>query len=439
MALRHRRRAFVNQAQGLDRPANAFLYMGLFDIFKRKKSPEDRLKNMPEAMRKAYIAMFPKGVADHDRQLDELCKHFGNKYERQVLDSNLIFILTGYLITGDSKTKDNTISKVLTRPNNKLTKADADYIYNFALQNHPKLAQLLIAQEAMDILSSDGCTTDTIPGGIGRFGYSHDNPIPTNGVNGSYDYLEHLRDSKGNKIAYKRLGSTFSNVSDNPVDVYVITSPIITFPIKLCISAYQKRNSTLSPSDFVLVDDNDIVISNGGTQYGIGQRCVPNRPPDPKLVAINYFGIIDSKELSKFPLEIQEAENLNRRGFIKSNNGETEEAIKLLKEAVAKGSANAINSLFAVLHSADRFQEAHKFLIECAESGHWSAALFYNLAVIAGGYDSRYPAKFNYEKVMYFLRRCIEQLDDGMEEYRSRIQDTAQKLLDTLFDEYELP
>lgn len=412
--------------------------MGLFDFFKKKKQ-DNFLSNMPPAMRQAFAVLFPNGVADHNRQLDELCNHFGNKYKREDIDSNLIFILTGYLITGDSKTKEGCIDKVMNRKVNTMSKVDVDYLYTFALTNHPKLAPILALTSLMDEMSDEGCDSDTIPGGQGMFGYSPDNPIPTHGVTGSYEYLDHLRDSKGNKIAYKRLGSTFSNVSDNPVDVYVITSPIITSPIKLCISAYQKRNSTLSPSDFVLVDDNDIVISNGGTQYGIGQRCVPNRPPDPKLVAINYFGIIDSKELSKFPLEIQEAENLNRRGFIKSNNGETEEAIKLLKEAVAKGSANAINSLFAVLHSADRFQEAHRFLIECAESGHWSAALFYNLAVIAGGYDSRYPAKFNYEKVMYFLRRCIEQLDDGMEEYRSRIQDTAQKLLDTLFDEYELP
>ena len=73
--------------------------MGFFDFFKKKKA-DSYLDNMPPAMRQAFAVLFPKGVADHDRQLDELCKHFGNKYDRQNIDSNLIYILTGYLITG---------------------------------------------------------------------------------------------------------------------------------------------------------------------------------------------------------------------------------------------------------------------------------------------------------------------------------------------------
>ena len=96
--------------------------MGLFDFFKKKKQ-DNFLANLPPAMRQAFAVLFPNGNADHDRQLDELCKHFGNKYDRQNIDSNLIYILTGYLITGDAKTKDNSINKVLRRPNNTMSKA----------------------------------------------------------------------------------------------------------------------------------------------------------------------------------------------------------------------------------------------------------------------------------------------------------------------------
>ena len=116
--------------------------MGLFDFFKKKKQ-DNFLANMPPAMRQAFAVLFPNGVADHDRQLDELCKHFGNKYKREDVDSNLIFILTGYLITGDAKTKDNSINKVLSRPNNTMSKADVEYLYNFALRIHSQIPHIL--------------------------------------------------------------------------------------------------------------------------------------------------------------------------------------------------------------------------------------------------------------------------------------------------------
>lgn len=412
--------------------------MGLFDLFKKKKQ-DNFLVNMPPAMRQAFAVLFPNGVADHDRQLDELCKHFSNKYKREDVDSNLIFILTGYLITGDTKTKESCIDKVMNRKVNTMSKADVDYLYTYALTNHSKLAPLLALSSLMDDMSKDGCETDTFPGGMGRFGYSSDNPIPTKGVTGSYDYLDHLRDSKGNKITYKRLGTTFSSVSDNPVDVYEITSPIISSPVKLWISAYQRKNSLLSPSEFVLVDNNNIVISNGGTHFGVGQKCSPDETPKPKLVAINYFGVIDNSTLPQYPPEIVEAENLNRRGFIASNNDDTEQAITLLKEAIAKGSVNAINSLFAVLHCAERYQEAHDSLRDALQNHHKSAALYYNLAVIYFGYDACYPVKPNYDVAVSCLKQAIVLPNDGMEEYRSKIQVKAQAFLDYYYKDTELP
>lgn len=405
--------------------------MGLFDIFKRKKSPEDRLKNMPEAMQKAYLAMFPKGVADHDRQLDELCKHYGNKYNSQEIDSNLIFILTGYIVTGDSKTREGAIAKVLNRQNNRMTKTDVDYLYTFALSQHPKLSQLLEVEKIMDTMSSDGCDTDTIPGGSGPFGVSPDNPIPTKGVAGSYDYLAHLRDSAGNKITYQRIGTTASSISEYPIDAYKLSAKSTFGTDVIYISAYHKRTSRLSPSGYVLVDNNDNVISNGGTRFGIGQKCLPNQEPKPQLTAINYFGVLDASELKQQPPYIVEAENLNRRGFIASNNGNKEEAIKLLKEAIAKGSKNAVNSLFAVYHSADMYKEAYEFLCDCITNKYFTAASLYNLAIIVCKFDSRYQfGNANYSLALSALKKAMSLPDDGLESNRKKIQANAQKLYD---------
>ena len=166
--------------------------MGLFDFFKKKSNnPYD---NLPPAFQKAFAVLFPNGVDDHQRQLKELATYYCSKYEQQEIDSNLIFILSGYLITCDTKTREAAISKVLARPNNRIIKSEVEYLYDYALDNHPKLKGLVVAKEIMDTLSSDGCSTDTIPGGIGVFGYSSDNPIPTEGVIGIYDYLSRLYD-----------------------------------------------------------------------------------------------------------------------------------------------------------------------------------------------------------------------------------------------------
>jgi tetratricopeptide (TPR) repeat protein len=409
--------------------------MSILDFFRKEK---DLLADLPPAMRQAYNILFPKGVADHDRQLTELCKHYGTRYKREDINSNLIYILTGFLITGNTKTKESAVEVVLSRNTHKMDKQDVEYLYTFALSNHPKLAPLLTIQSVMDNLSHEGCETDTMPGGIGLFGYSQDNPIPTKGVAGSYEYLDHLRDCNGNKISYKRLGTTGSNVSDSPIDVYEITSPTISQPINLFVSAYQKRNSQLSPSDFILVDGNNIVISSGGTSFGIGQRCVPNTKPNPQLTAINYFGLISPSDYNNYPQNIVDAEKLNRQGFIKSNDGDTNGAIMILKEAVEKGSVNAINSLFAVLHCAERYQEAHDSLKNALQHEHRSAALYYNIAVIYSGYDTRYPVKPNYSVVVSCLKKAIALPDDGLEEYRSKIQEKAKAFLDDYNKDTEL-
>lgn len=405
--------------------------MGLFDFFKKKKK-QDFLANMPPVMRQAFAVLFPNGEDDFNRQLDDLCSHYGNKYKREDISSNLIFILTGYLITGDSKTKESVIDKVLARKVNTMSKSEVDYLYNYALSNHPKLAMLLTASSMMDALSSDGCDSDTIPGGHGILGYSSENPIPTHGVVGIYEYLDHLRDSAGNKISYTRMGTVDSPISEHPVDVYNVTSLVLQQPITLYISAYHKRNSQLSPSNLILIDSNNVVISSGGTKFGIGQYCSLNETPKPQLATIQYFGVISKDVLATLPMKIQEAEELNRRGFIAFNNGDTETAIRLLKEAVSKGSINAINSLFAVLHSADRNEEAFDTLKNSLRENHVSAALYFNFAVINAGYYAQYPVTPNIPLAKTCLKRAMTLPDDGKEEYQAKIQSRAKEFLDRL-------
>ena len=139
------------------------------------------------------------------------------------------------------------------------------------------------------------------------------------------------------------------------------------------------------------------------------------------------------------PSDVAEAEELNRRGFIASNNGKPEEAIKLLKEAIDKGSKNAVNSLFAVYHCTDRYKEGYQLLLDCYNNNRATAASLYNLAVISCGFAKE---EFSFAERNFFtasqaLYKAIELPDDGLEEYRPRLQKQAKTFLDYVLDSIE--
>lgn len=366
--------------------------MGLFDFFKKKKN-DNPYKDLPPAFQKAFAVLFPNGADDHEQQLNELYAHYRSKYERQEIDSNLIFILTGYLITGDTKTKEVAVSNVLARPKNRMTKSEVEYLLDYALNNHPKLKGLIVAEEMMDMLSTDGCTTDTIPGGVGMFGYSAHNPIPTEGVIGIYDYLSRLYDGEGVAVSYERTGTVDTSISEHPIDVYQVCSAAGVST--LYFSAYHKRTSQLSPSGYVLVDANNVILSNGGTKFSIGHKLSQETLDLPKLIGINSFACFSDKELFGKDERFIEAERINKRAIVLSNNGNFNNALELLDKAISMGSLNAVNNKFADLHTSERYKDGYEFLISTIDTEMETIKGLYNLAVLYynGENDTNYNLK----------------------------------------------
>ncbi len=105
------------------------------------------------------------------------------------------------------------------------------------------------------LMCDDGVDADQLPNGYGEFGLSLTNPIPCQSILGGRLYLDRLRTVDGAKIMYQRTGLFFTEVTKHPVDGYEVSKhngkPLAT----LYISAYQKRNSTIAPINFVLVDN----------------------------------------------------------------------------------------------------------------------------------------------------------------------------------------
>ena len=187
--------------------------MGLFDFFNKIKN---RHKQMTPAFQEAFNVLFPNGNSDYKRQMNDLCTHFDSKYNADDINVNVIFILTGYLITGNTKTREHSISSVIARVENKMTRNDVEYLHDYVLANHPKLSSLLLIEKMSDALCEDGSDADIVLGGNGEFGFSPNNPIPTKGVIGIYDYLSRLYDKDYNKVSYTRIRSLSNNFRDYP-------------------------------------------------------------------------------------------------------------------------------------------------------------------------------------------------------------------------------
>lgn len=110
----------------------------------------------------------------------------------------------------------------------------------------------LMAQHQVES-RKDGVETDDIPKGYGPFGLSKTNPIPTNSVSGSDDYLSRLRTKDGHPVESSRLGSTSApDVTSGMIDIYAISRQGVNLgTVFLC--PYHKKISTKAPEGFVLV------------------------------------------------------------------------------------------------------------------------------------------------------------------------------------------
>ena len=231
--------------------------MGLFDFLKRKRTDK---KNMPSVFQEAFSILFPNGKRDYNRQLNDLCMHYDSKYDMDDINVNVIFILTGYLITGNIKNRENSISSVLARVENKMTRNDVEYLHDYVLENHPKLSSLLLIEKMSDALCKDGSDTNILTGGSGEFGFSPNNPIPTKGVLGIYDYLSRLYDKDNNKVSYTRVRSLSNNFLKHSVDEFQISSAKGTDT--LYFYAYHKITSNLCPFGYILIDTNNVASNN---------------------------------------------------------------------------------------------------------------------------------------------------------------------------------
>lgn len=125
--------------------------------------------------------------------------------------------------------------------------------YDVLVEN-PLFRQQKQLYEAFNkVAEATGCDADELPNGYGEFGLTATNPIPTNTIMGSQLYLSQLCTADGIRVANRRRGSTNSEVSKTPIDVYELFARDANVFVTIYISPYHKRNSKKAPRGFRLL------------------------------------------------------------------------------------------------------------------------------------------------------------------------------------------
>lgn len=113
-----------------------------------------------------------------------------------------------------------------------------------------ELAMLLLEQIKNNPQASN---QDEISEGTGSFGLEASNPIPIFGVPMNEEYLSRVRAQSGEKIRWRRIGSTSAPNIFNPVDCYEIFNQAGDTIANLYLSPYHLKTSEKAPKGFKLL------------------------------------------------------------------------------------------------------------------------------------------------------------------------------------------
>ncbi len=233
--------------------------MALFGLFKSKQE-----KDFEAALEGINQMIFPFGESDisRDRQRIDILTN------GKIPDSDLKGFVVGcktLVAISTSYDDEDFIRSNIARSKNRINEIEARDVYVYLAGE--SMARTNIARMVKDqgkALTSDlidycdqlgkiwenGTTQDKIVNGIGEFGFSANNPIPTVCVKGSDVYLSRLR-LNGRAVENKRLGSTKSDITEGNVDIYAISQNGLEVA-KIYICPYHRKDSKTAPKGLTL-------------------------------------------------------------------------------------------------------------------------------------------------------------------------------------------
>ena len=229
-------------------------FLGLF------KSKEE--KALEAGLKSINAMIFPMGESDVSRD----CQRVDVLTNGKIPDEDLKGFVAGcktMAVISSSYDDDDFVRSNITRSKNRINETEARdvYIYlageSMARANAARMIkeqggtmspELIAYCDQLGKTWAAGTTQDKIVGGMGEYGMSVDNPIPTVCVKGSEVYLSRLR-FNGRPVESKRLGSTKSQVTLGNVDIYLISQGGSEVA-KIYFCPYHRKDSKIAPKGF---------------------------------------------------------------------------------------------------------------------------------------------------------------------------------------------
>ena len=244
--------------------------MGLFDLFKTKSdSNAEKLNTAYKSFKPEVIAaVFPGGIKQAGRAVNSLGKIFGIDLQRS--DSTVyraIMAIYGEVVIHKviSNSSDQSIMTVLQNKyfsfvkNQEIAKETLAYVTlnmndnTFELQSKDDFDRLNIMKEIyknMEHTAAENVEAEKENLDDPEYGLVKNKPIYTQGVRGSYAYLESLRTDNGEPLTWNRLGSTSAEGIRGMIDVYEGRLPDGQVYKVLYVNMYGSGNSNSIPQGF---------------------------------------------------------------------------------------------------------------------------------------------------------------------------------------------
>ena len=244
--------------------------MGLFDIFKKKLLTHSEKVDLAYRCYKPEMVgmIYPGGKAQAGKIITSLSKIYGINLDTS--DAKKYYdILTTY--------SDVVIRKVVTQS------SDDHIVTSLQVKHGDLIKSKAIAQKALAFVTlnmnnndfsieadDDMAALDFMTGMFSQmeqtasqnadaendnlddpeYGLVVNKPIYTKGVNGSNRYLEELKTSLGEKLTWRRLGSTSAEGINGMIDIYESTLPSGKPYKTLYVNMYGSTNSKKIPKGF---------------------------------------------------------------------------------------------------------------------------------------------------------------------------------------------
>lgn len=203
--------------------------------------------------------LFPEGQEQMNNETRRLSSLLNNRYSLEDVKVAFLHACSIFLLSPD-KTQNSVISSIQYHPKNNLDRHSIIIVYQFVAEKfllrrtENKTGDMQVLLDYVNGNFNTGCTENIIPEGYGPYGLTETNPIPTKGILANESYLSKLRTLKGEKINWKRIGSTNARNIENPIDIYNVTTEKGLDMGCIFISPYQNHTSTESPMGFVHID-----------------------------------------------------------------------------------------------------------------------------------------------------------------------------------------